>query len=458
MGLSPLHKPWVAALLVGIFAMLFLQLLEVRFVPEARDGLYYQELTSERMMQTVSIRDLKEQPLISLWNIHIQPPGFDLIRAALAWIWRSGDRSDFDLLRLVDKSLYELWIVLYGVMAFILCLWISALTRVWFGVCATLLFLMHPACILYASFLDTTFLTATLILWLYYLLWRLKEHRTTPVVFLILSIFLLFLTRPLFQWPFLLVLAGSLFLMKVPTRTIVISVGIAGIAIGAYTAKQAYQFGLPSTTSFTGLNLVHSIGLRLNYANVMKYVPQDRPAEANKPKVLTRNEKIDGSVNFNHERFLVANRVLQNEYFKRMRSASFTDLAKAYAENLGIYLGPSSRYTNHIIVNRLPWRSVYDSIFSAPVLPLLIALACIVWMASTRSTDFFPTLGLCLPLGFIVLASVLGEHGENMRFKFFIEPVLYVFLSAQLYSGAVLLFGRRGAPPSNGGFAGGPHD
>jgi len=446
-----LHRPWVIGCLLAVVAMLFLVFLEIASTRLGRDGVYDQELTSERMMQTVSIRDLRDQPLLSLWNIHIQPPGLDLMRALLAWIWKSEGQSDQDLLRLVDLSLYALWIVAYGITGLIMFLWISEMTGVWFGVCATILFLIYPASISYATFLETTFLTATLVLLLYYLLWRLKEHENVPAVLLVLTPLLLFLTRSLFQWPFLLVLAAALFLMKVPSRKIVLCIGLAAITMGLYTAKQAYKFGLTNTSSFVGLNLVRSIGLVFDYASVMKYLPDYPSAGVDKAMVLSREQKIDGSVNFNHERFLVANRVLYDEYFKRLRSTSLADLAEAYRENLSIYLGPSTRSTSYGMVDRLPWQSLYHVLFSSPVLPILVAMACVLWIINPTGTDRMASLGFCLPLGFIVLASVLGERGENMRFKYFVEPVIYVFIATQLYAAATLLCSYCGSIRHNRG-------
>ena len=38
---------------------------------------------------------------------------------------------------------------------------------------------------------------------------------------------------------------------------------------------------------------------------------------------------------------------------------------------------------------------------------------------------------MVMPGLFIFLATVLFEKGENMRFKFFLEPVYYIFLASQ---------------------------
>ena len=56
----------------------------------APDGLYLQKYTSEYLMQTVSVLDLRDQPLRSLWYLHIQPPMLDAVRAALAHLHRGG--------------------------------------------------------------------------------------------------------------------------------------------------------------------------------------------------------------------------------------------------------------------------------------------------------------------------------------------------------------------------------
>lgn len=444
MKLGRVRKPWAVGVLLGLVLMLFLVLLEGWFASFARDGLYYHALSSESMMQTVSISDLKEQPLLSLWNIHIQPPGFDAIRAVLALVSKSEAQNDHELLRRVDSSLYALWIMVYGLAGFIMFQWISQMTSVGFGLCATILFLIHPACVFYATFLDTTFLSATLVLLLYYLLWRLKENKGVPTVLLVLSFLALFLTRSLFQWQFLMVLAGTLTLMKVPSRKIILFVVLAGIPVGVYTAKQTYQFGLTDTSSFVGLNLIRSIGLRPDYAGVMKDFPADYSPGPNQATVLSRKEKIDGSVNFNNEFYLDVNRALLHEYFRRLYATPFSHIFMEYRKNLRIYFGPSRDPSRHVIVDRLPWRSTYDFIFSAPVLPVLLVISFVFWIANGKGTNYISSLGFCLPLVIIAVLSVLCDQGENARFKFFIEPVIYVFLATNLHDGVMLLWRRFG--------------
>ena len=41
---------------------------------------------------------------------------------------------------------------------------------------------------------------------------------------------------------------------------------------------------------------------------------------------------------------------------------------------------------------------------------------------------------MLLPGLFVVLVSILADKGENMRFKFFVEPVMIVFLVSQAFA------------------------
>ena len=56
-------------------------------------------------------------------------------------------------------------------------------------------------------------------------------------------------------------------------------------------------------------------------------------------------------------------------------------------------------------------------------------------------SDYPAAVGLGLPAAFVFAVSVFGEWGENMRFKFFLEPVLFVFIVAQGYAACAALAG-----------------
>jgi hypothetical protein len=171
------------------------------------------------------------------------------------------------------------------------------------------------------------------------------------------------------------------------------------------------------------------------------------------PSVLVRKTKLDGSVNLNHISFLQWNNEVLKYCEAYLRRMPLSELARSYVENLRIYFMPSSRYTTaHVIVDRVPWRRVYDRIFSFPVLPALLVCAGLTWAAGKNWRELVFGISLALPGFYMLLISVLGEKGENMRLKFILEPVLYVFVASQVYAAFQYLYQRsgKGASPHDG--------
>jgi hypothetical protein len=85
-------------------------------------------------------------------------------------------------------------------------------------------------------------------------------------------------------------------------------------------------------------------------------------------------------------------------------------------------------------------------VFSGPRLALLLAAAALVWVRARTGPEVLRGLGLALPVLFVSAVSVMFDRSENMRFKFFVEPVLYVFLVAQ--AGALARRHRRPVAPA----------
>jgi hypothetical protein len=423
----------ISIFLVGVLYDLGLQAL---MRPYARDGIYFQTWSSEDMMQTVSIRDLRLQPLPTLLNIHIQPPAFDLIRAALAWLSPARDMSV--LLKQVDYALYVLWAALFGLLGVLIFLWLSKQTGTLIAFAAALVFLLHPASIFYATYLDTTLLSALLILLSYYLLWKIKNGYHASILWLAVVTLMLFFTRSIFQLPYMLLVGACLFLLRVPRKGIIAFLVITGVLSGLYTAKQWLQFRTISTSSMAGVNLANSVGVGMGTANYAAYVSDPRNikiTDARLPDVLLATTKLSGQPNFNNINYLALNQSLVRRFEKQLLSAPRADLARSYAQNLDIYFKPSSSYSSgHAIVDRLPWTNAYNSVFSAPVLPILLIMGLAAWVTRiVRQPGYSRGVALLLPGLFVFSASVLLDKGENMRFKFFLEPVMYVFMISQFY-------------------------
>ena len=389
-------------------------------------------------MQTAPLQDLRQRPLEALFYLHIQPPALDVLRAGLAQLWPS--LPDMELLHRVDQGLYIAWALVYALAALLIFTWLEQAANWRWALPATLLFLLHPALIFYSTFLEATLLTSAGVLWLFYNLWALHRDPARSIWPVTLSAVLLFFTRSIFQWPFVLLLAGALLLLKAPYRRIALFVLVAGSLAGSYTLKQWLLFDLPSTSSFTGMSLLRSIGCldqglinQEAYFSHLDRLPDAALQDAALPTVLTRAHKLTGTPNFNHFRYLELDRQLTQQYRQCLAEKTPNDLLYQYALNFRIFLQPSSVYTPHVIVDRLPWRASYDRIFSFPVLLLLALFSLLAGYPAIRR-QARAALGLLLPAGWILFASIFAESGENMRFKFFLEPVWFCFFTIQIYT------------------------
>lgn len=418
-------------------AVLFQFGLQFVMRPYAIDNFYFQFWTSEALMHTVSIVDLRDAPLETIWNIHINPPLLDTIRAIFVYMWPAPYIGE--LLLHVDHLLYVFLALLYGCLATVSFLWLSKLTNTKYAIIATVLLLLHPASIFYATFFDTTFLTALLVLLLYYLLWKVKQGQVVSIAAFIFVVLALFFTRTIFQLPFLVVMVASLFMIGATKRNILTIFLVAGVVMGLYSVKQYYKFGIFTTSSFAGFNLNRSVG---NYKvpDYYKYLTNlDKGDEkgiqdTNLPLTLVRTEKSNGTINLNNIHYIKLNQELLGLYKSYLIEAPVLKIIFSYLENLYIYFKPSSTFTEHVIVDRLPWRGVYDRVFSFPILFVLLISSGVMWFyKEVKYKDIFPTIGFLLPAFYIFLNCVLFEKGENNRFKFFLEPVFFIFLAVTLY-------------------------
>jgi hypothetical protein len=421
---------------LAVFAVgfVFLQGLQVYDRPFAQGGTYFQEFSSEDMMQTVSLLDLRERPLQTLLVLHIQPPLLDGLRALLARLWP--DLAGRRLVVQVDRSLYLIWSLVYAAMGALVFRWLQVLvasSRV--AAVAALGFFLHPASIFYATFLDATLLTSFGVLWLCYALWRLPARGATVSLFA--AYVFLFLVRSVFQWPALVVLVAALLLRRTSRRSVLVFALSSAAVVGAFMVKQFLVFGSTSTSSFAGMSCLQAIGEEPDVGHSSDITTPLGPlyrqvAAAGHPAALMREAKITGAHNFNRLADLHEERELLRRCLGRLRSEPVGAILRAWAENVAIFFQPSSRYlTAHAIVDRLPWRGAFDWLFSGLRLAVLLVAAAAFWAWGRTRTEILAGLGLALPVLFLSAVCVVFERSENMRFKFFVEPVLYVFLVSQ---------------------------
>jgi hypothetical protein len=447
-GLPPLARRHVPSLVVFLAGFVLILGLEAHFRPLALRGTYFQEHSSEDMMQTVSLVDLRHSPASSLLALHIQPPLLDALRALLARLWPDlGGRA---LVVRVDRGLYLLWALVYAGMGVLVFRWLRALAGPGVAGVAAAAFYLHPAAIYYATYLEGTLLTSFGILWLCHALWRIPARGAT--LSLVGAYLLLFLVRSIFQWPALVVIGAALLLRRAPRRVVLAFVLPCALVVSLYMVKQYLVFGTTSTSSFAGASCLQSLGEEPTMEVAAGPPPRMGPlyprlSAAGAPPVLTRRTKITGARSFNTLDDLRYERGLVRRCLVRLAEQPPWRTVGAWATNASIFLQPSSRYLSaHVIVDRLPWRGPFDWLFSGARLVALVAAAVAAWAWGRRRESVVRGVGLALPVLFVTAASVMLDRSENMRFKFFVEPVVFVFLVAQAAQLARRLRARAATP------------
>ncbi|MDA8431590.1 MAG: hypothetical protein M0Z60_01355, partial [Nitrospiraceae bacterium] len=247
--------------------------------------------------------------------------------------------------------------------------------------------------------------------------------------------------RSIFQLPAVFLFAASLALLKAPRRSIAVYLLITVTITGLYLGKQYHKFGIFSTSSFSGLNLARSVSENPGhymdvYWNYLVEQNGEIQYDGSLPNTLRREQKIVDVPNFNNISYLTLNKELLGEYLHTLSTTPVRKLADIYLGNAAIYFKPSSGYTPDLLVSVLPWRAVYDLGFSYPVFVALLAVSIAIALFRLRPGETGATAALALPGLFIFLVSVLCDRGENMRFKFFLEPVFFVFIVSQFSAAA----------------------
>ncbi len=419
----------MATLGVLIGAMMFLTTLRAAHRHRCHDHLHFQILTSECMQQTLSVIDLRENPVSAFWYLHIQPPGFDLIRAAL--VAASSAKEWGGLMRDVDEGLYNVFTIFYGLGAALLFYWVWSMTRPALAAPVAFLFAVHPATLYYATFLDGVFVSSILILFFFVVLWWCIAHRCYTHV-LALATLALFFFRSNFQWPFLVVVAASLWLARIPSavgRFLKVTVPVVML----YLLKQYIVFGLTLTTSFSGLSMSHTVHLFPDYG-ANPHLDNPRYDTQDLPPVVKRRRKADQAPNLNHVSYLRYNRELLASASAKLREDGWRSQCNRYWENMVLFFLPSSLYSQHVIVDVLPWRGWFDFAFSEGRLVVLLLSAAFIWFALRRREGLRAGLALGLPAAFVFATCILFDRGETLRFKWLLEPVFLVFIVHQYHA------------------------
>jgi len=423
-------------LIVFLISLFFLFRLEHTALPFTKDGVHFQRWDSDIMMQCLQSKGLRNHPFKSLWYLHKEPPLYDAIRALLiSCLQKVPDK--FLLLRL-DQLIYYMWVIVYSLMVVMIYHWLSQLTSFRFAFYISMAWILHPSPIYFATFLDPSILDSLVVLCLFYELWLFYSKRGS-ILRLSTSVLILFYLRATCQWYFFILIACCLVLMKIPRKQVMKFIIICTLLIVPYVAKQYYLFKNIGST-YLGYHFYYLVAGDSQPVNEIKIladsIPWTYPKDASLSIGVYNTEK-EWRENFAYYK-------LFNQYLVHHPFEAVKNIATTFVYNWHDYWRPSSVYEgSNVVVRILPWNYRFIQFFSYPSNFLILVFSFFLWRKMRKDAGL-PSidngiLGIGLILFYIFMSSTLingnGKGAtEAVRYKFFLEPIYYVFIAGSFYS------------------------
>jgi len=422
------------------------------------DGLYHQPVTSDALMQALPVVELRDKPFASLWYLHKQPPGYDLIRLLIVQVHR-GVTDPVRLLAQVDATLYRVWAVLLALQCALMFTWLRALTgNTWVGLVASGLWLVYPGALFCATFFDPTLLSSLVVFWFSYELWRLSRAPQGSVMPLALAGVAMFYVRSFYQWYFFFVPVLCLVLLRVPRAAIVKYATVTALLVVPFLAKQYALFGWVETSSIAGYH----------YCGVMWYRPTfEQMALASKHLRFDYPEGAKAVRDvFNTEEQYRYNLIFQwicKRHFRKHPRQAMRKILGSMEMNLASALEPVSSYRPTPMIDRLPWRAGFDAATSGVALVAALCVGVSLWVgrmihgawAGGGTDTWRRAVALALPVAYTLFLLSVGNRydwQEANRLRFILDPICFVFVVSQLWWFAAAVY-RRYGPAGDGAAA-----
>lgn len=458
-GWRRIFHVWGLPLCVGIASALLLgggeRLLRHLAPGSLADGYRVQDWSSNWMMQTLGIEDILARGPSALWLNHVYPPLLDAIRLSLAWPQRGLDIAA--LQPFIDMKLYDLYAVLFGLVNVMLFVWVRSVTGSnWWALGATAVWAMMPGFLMTMTLLDPSPLamstiTASLLFLFYFIRTRRLVYATGFFTALLLASLSRSVTQP--HVLAIVVVAAVAFWVMARNRnwrTMLMNLMLVSLMF-VMPIKQHSLFATFDTTSFGGY---HRVG--------MLWIPPSTVLSDTTPQFAIENA-LQFSSRYNTQTNVRDNFRLNeaaNTFIKQHPLQAAANLGKSLTVTLPELLQPPSSYTQNYLVERLPWRSMLDWLFSGWRYVALIILAVAVILRNRG-------LGSCVSLirrygwfllfyGLIALPILFSNRyrpedeslgpvwTDAARQKVFLEVPVIVLLTYALWLTTNSLRSRRG--------------
>lgn len=411
--------------------------------------------------QYLDITSLKTNLLNSLWYQHSQPPVFNLLLGIILKV--SG-----------NYSRYALEFLLLAITCCNGLLLLSILRRIIYScnlsLILSLLYILSPATMLYENELFyTTFISLLLLIAVHFMIMVSQKQSWQNSSGMFAALSLICLTRGMYHLVWLITISGILLLMyyeKKGFKTILIA-GLFSITIvGGWYLKNYLVFGNFSASSWVGINFSrivfhnNEVPDSNNIASVHPFMPisyykrfvsddYKREYAGVNDRILLMETKNDRYINMNNAGYIKVSKKYMAASLLRVNQHPLSYLKNVFTAFI-IYFTPASSYFK-VTKNDNQIR-YYDMLYSfnpahlfkddlkkkqslviaaIPKLVLYTFTFFIMITKGLRSKSFsFLTIFIIITILFSLTVSSLLDYGENMRFRYEIEP-LFLILAAQ---------------------------
>lgn len=427
---------------------------------------------------------LRERLLESLYYLHSQPPLFNLLLGVVQKLVPGHSV-------LVFTILYKL--IALGITFLMYLLMVRLGVGRWLAVSLTLVFILSPACIYYENLPNYTFPVAGLLCTGAFLLHRFASggrSRDALAAFTVMAI--LVLTRSLFQlaWYFGVVLLVAAVGPPRRRRTVARAALLPFVLVSALYLKNAFLFGTCTTSSWFGMNWYRVVTFRLppeqidrwiadgtvsplgrikTFDGVGAYRPYLAPLTPTGIPLLDEETTSRDRPNYHHAAYLRVGKQLAIDtmhlvaahpslWLRGMLFSGCIFFAPASSigygglwEGLGMRLpalkwvynrlfygqlirhapDPTLRETRDL--GRFAGHVAWFLLFGFLLLTFYVGARLRAELRAGRRGAFSVTLAFMLATTIYVTAvSIAFEVGENNRFRFLLEPWLFIYLGLWL--------------------------
>jgi len=410
------------------------------------DGYRIQDWPSNWLMQTLGLEDLIPFGPMAFWYSHVYPPLQDMIRYVFTFpeTWSGQDISP----EAVDMRLYVLYALCFGLVNAMLYVWVRSLTRSgWWSLGVTVVWAVHPGYITVMTLLDPSplamvFITLTLLFLFLFLRYRhlgyatgffaalvfaslartvTQTHVLAVVVVALVAFWFIAAKRTWWLMALNIALVALLFVMPIRMQVLYATWDVT--SYGGYHRAgplwidprtvpqpvpesvmeqyQAYELARANAEDPAQLAQMTPEEIRqaqAEFAQAEALWQQQRAAYSDVDFATARAypDRIEQNALKFSSRFNTREQVLDNfrlgaaanEFLFSQPVESAQRLAQSLAITVPEAFRPASEYTQNYLVEDLPWRGVWDWLFSSWRYVLLIAgaAAVIMWTRGWQGT------------------------------------------------------------------------